>query len=441
LLREVTSTSYLVNQIPQESLKIRILEQSGIMPVKGVHLAVGEHLLLFLKTEDDHFTIVGGLLGAKFIIDGDQVYYGIIAESPREQLTDVISKIEIVAKTWGNEKLDDERRSQLVDLATNDPGIQAFLAGNSFEIGQILPLVIEAAPTEIHYMVSLNIPKNNQPDVQLAVTVNVTQKRVERIQVNLAYTDYAVEVKNQIQGIALSDPIVQGLIGKRGYKIGDISRDSWQDSIEGKSAINIYPRIEILLQPTVSNLLNVFVDLKSGQVVRIFNESYLSPVPLESSDLIHYFRLVVKIPKTDYQAGEFVKATLTLNYSGDQPIELSSPSGYYLDLLVRDEQNNIVYQWERYESGLLPSLPTATQEIQTPVPPLNAVPENQFKTILNPGESINAELEFSVPKAGTYYLSGRIFGGWDFGEVMAQFPAGGGYGLHIEGAFMVIEVH
>ena len=62
------------------------------------------------------------------------------------------------------------------------------------------------------------------------------------------------------------------------------------------------------------------------------------------------------------------------------------------------------------------------------------------KSTLNPGESISADLEFSLPKAGTYYLSGRIFGGWDFGEVMAKYPDGGGYGLHIEAPFLVIDV-
>ena len=351
--------SYIVNQTLQESLKIRILEQSGIMPVKGVHLAVGEHLLLFLKIEGDHFTIAGGLMGAKFVINGDQVHYGIIANSPREQLTAVISRIETVANTWVNEKLGAERRSQLVALATGDPAIKEFLIGKNFEIGQILP-VAEAVLTEIHYMVSINIPNNKRSDVQLTAIVNMMQKKVGRIQVNLTYTDYSVEVKNQIQQIALADPTVQGLIGNRGCKIGEISRDSWQDNTDGKTAINIYPKIEILLQPTVSNILNVFVDLKTGQVVRIFNESYLSPTPLKSSDLSHDFKLIVKIPKTNYQAGELAKATLTLNYDGYQPIELSSPSGHFFDLLIRDEQDNIGYQWERYASGLPPSLPAAT---------------------------------------------------------------------------------
>ena len=430
--------SYIVNPLPLDSLKVRILEQSGIMPVKGVHLRQGEHLLLFLKADGDHFILVGGLMGAKFIIDGDRVSYGMIGNSPWEPLTEVISRIRRVADTWANEKLTDERRSQLANIATGDSGIKEFLAGKDFEIGQVIPYVAENALTEIHYMVSIDVPKQNQPDLQLAVIVNATQKKVDKIQVNLGYTAYSDEVKNQTQQIALADPIVQRLIGDRGYKIADIVRDSWQDNIEGKAVINIFPKVEIWLQPTISNILNVFVDLKEERVVKIFNESYISPSLLVSSDSSQDFKLTVSIPKTNYRVGELAEAILTLSYNGAQPVELSSPSGQYFDLLIRDSQNNIIYQWERYNAGLPPSLPAPTESIQPP-PPLTMIPKYPFKETINPGQSITSRLEFSLLKAGTYYLRGRNFGGWDFGEVLCKYPNGGGYGLHIEAPFIVIE--
>jgi hypothetical protein len=432
--------NYIVNPFPQESLKVRIWEQAGMMPVKGTHLSQGQHLLIFLKVEGDHFIIVGGLMGAKFIIDGDRVSYALIANSPHEQLTGVIARIETVADTWANEKLNDERRSELGTLVTGDPGINEFLAGKDYGIGEVLPSVTEDALTEIYYTVSINIPKSNQPDVQLVATVNVTQKKVDKIQVYPGYTEYSDEVKNQLQQIALADPGVQGLIGDRGYKIADIIRDSWQDNIEGKTAINIFPKVEIWLQPAISNILSVFVDLKVGQVVKIFDESYISPTPLESSASDRDFKLTVKIPKTDYQVGELAKAILTLSYDGDQPVELSSPSGQYFDLLIRDGQNNIVYQWERYNAGLSPSLPAPT-EVVTPPPPLTVFPHNSIKTTIDPGQSITGTLEFNIPKAGTYYFGGRNFGGWDFGEILAEYPSGNGYGLYIEATFIVIEVH
>jgi hypothetical protein len=377
-------------------------------------------------------------MGAKFIIDGDRVSYSMIGNSPWEPLAEVISRIKMVADTWANEKLTSERRSQISNIAIGDPGIKEFLAGKDFEIGQITPYVSEDTLKEIHYIVSIDIPKQNQTDLQLAVTVNATQKKVDNIQVNLGYTAYSDEVKIKIQQIALSDPIVQELIGDRGYKIADIVRDSWQENIEGKTVINIFPKVEIWLQPAISNILNVFVDLKGERVVKIFNESHLSPSLLESSGSDRDFTLTVNIPKTTYRVGEIAEAILTLSYNGDQSVELSSTSGQYFDLLIRDDQNNIIYQWERYNAGLPTYFPAPTEPIQPP-PPLNMIPEHPFKETINPGQSITHRLEFSLPKAGTYYFCGRNFGGWDFGDVLADYPNGTGYGLYIEAPFIVID--
>jgi hypothetical protein len=431
--------NFIVNPLPQDSLKVRILEQAGRMPVKGVHLTQGEHLLMFLKAEGDHYIFVGGIMGAKYTIEGDNINYSIMGGSPKESLTAAISRIKTVADTWKNEKLTDQRKSQIADIAVSDPGIKDFLADKEYEIVQAGPSVSKDTLTQIRYNLSLFLPGQNHYDVQLGVIVNVTQNKVDKIQVNPAYTAYSDTAKNQIQQIALTDPAVRGLIGDKGYTISDVTTDSWQDDIGGKTIINIFPEVYISLQPTPSNILHVFVDSKSQKVVKIIDESYLSPSPLESGTSWQDFKLTVSIPKTVYQVGETAQAVLTLSCSGTQAINLSSPNNQYFDLLIKDTQNNIVYQWERWNAGLPPSLPKPTEVIQ-PVPPFNGRPENAFKETINPGQSITAQLQFSIPKAGTYYLQGRIYGGWDFGEIMATYPNGSGYGLHIEAPFIIIEV-
>jgi hypothetical protein len=267
--------------------------------------------------------------------------------------------------------------------------------------------------------------------------VNFTRQKVDKIRVNLGYTEYQVEVINQLKQIALADPIVQGLIGNRAYNIAGVNQDSWQDNIDGKTVINIYPKVEIWLQPEISNILSVYVG-KSGQVVKIFNESYISLAALESNDSDRDFKLSVQIPKAEYSAGELVKATLTLSYFGGQPVELSSPTGRYFDLLIRDDQNNIIYQWERLQAGLPASLPAPTTVIQ-PSPGLTGLLQNSSKVTLNPGESVTSDLEFMAPSAGIYYLRGRNFGSWDFGEIFASYPNGSGYGLHLEAPFIFIQ--
>jgi hypothetical protein len=435
--------SYIVHPLPPDNLKVRIWEstQSGNlnMTVKGVHLRQGERLLLFLKAEDDHFIFAGGLMGAKFTIDGDSVIYSLIGNS-YWPLTDVMSRIRTVNDTWADEKFTAERRSQIENMVLGDQGIQEFLAGKDFEIGQVTPYVKEEALTDLYYMLSIYVPKQNSYDVLLVVQVNATRKKVDQIIVHAGNMAYSDEVEYNIRQIALSDPVVKGLIGERSYKIAGITRDSWQDNIGNKAVINIFPKVEIWLQPVISNILNVFVDEKGEKVVKIYNESHLSPSPLESHITDRDFTLSVSIPKTNYQVGEIAEAVLTLTYNGAQPVELNSTGGQYFDLLTRDGQNNTAYQWERYQAGLPANLPAPADPVQ-PAPPLTAMPERPYKETLHPGQSITGRLQFSLPEAGTYYLRGRNFGGWDFGDIMAIYPDGSGYGLYIEAPFIVIEVH
>lgn len=178
--------------------------------------------------------------------------------------------------------------------------------------------------------------------------------------------------------------------------------------------------MELWLQPTLSENLEIYVDLSQKRVVKIFTESHLSLMPLESTASDRDFRLTIRIPKTDYQVGEIAEATLPLSYAGDQPVQLTSPGGQYFDLLIRDGQDNIIYHWESEKYGPPPtSLPTIRETIA-------------------PGQSISSHLEFRIPRAGTFYIRGRNFGGWNYGEVLATYPDRSGYGLYIETPFIVI---
>jgi len=412
--------SYVVNPLPDASLKVRILEQSGKMPVKGVHLREGEQLLLFLKTQDDHFTLLGGLMGAKYVIEDDKLRFSMYAFSPWEPLDETIARVKAVAKTWAGEELTEERRAEVIGIALDDPGIKDYLTGKDYEIGSVAPYRGEIVTGEIRYLVSISIPQRHQPELELAVVVNVTLCRVDETFVNLYATELSEKERNQVLQIALADRTVQELIGDRGYKVANINKGSCQETRDGKTSFYIFPKVELWLQPTLSENLEVYVNLGQKKVVKIFTESHLSPTPLESTASDRDFTLTLRILKTDYRVGEITEAILTLSYTGDQPVELTSPGGQYFDLLIRDGQGNIVYHWERQKYG--------------PPPPLLPT----VRETIAPDQSITRHLEFTIPQAGTFYIRGRNFGGWDYGQVLAAYPDGSGYGLYIETPFVLI---
>ena len=414
--------SYVVNPLPEASLKVRILEQSGMMPVKGVHLAEGEHLLLFLNTQDDHFTMLGGLMGAKYIIDDGRVRFGMYGYSPWEPLDEAAARIKAVAETWADEELTPGREAEVIGIALNYPGISEYLAGRNYET-RVGPYTRGIEPGIIRYMVFFYLREKPEIKQELLMVINATQQKVEDIIFNVIEHGLTEEEENQALQIAMADGTVQELIGGRGYKVApDIIRDGWQETREGKAYFYIFPRVEIWLQPTISDIVEIYVDLNQKKVVKIFTESHLSPMPLQSSDTDRDFTLTIQIPKTDYKVGETAEAILALSYTGDGPVELTTPGSQYFNLTIRDGQGDIVYQWQRQEYG--------------PPPPTL----DWFKETINPGQTITKRLEFSLPKAGTFYIEGRNFGGWDYGQVIADYPDGHGYGLYIDTPFMVINV-
>lgn len=415
--------SYVFNPLPDASLKVRIHEQTGMMPVKGVHLAEGEHLLLFLNAEEDHFIILGGLMGAKYIIDDGRVRYGMYGYSPWEPLDEAVAKIKAVAETWADEELTPEREAEIIGIALNFPGISEYLAGRDYET-KVRPYTRGIEPGIIGYLVSIYLREKTEIEQELLVVVNATQQKVEDIIFNVIEQGLTEEEENQALQIALADGRVQELIGDRPYKIApDIIRDGWQETIEGKVYFYIFPEVELWLQPTISDILEIYVDLNQKRVVKIFTESHLSPTPLQSSDTDRDFTLTIQIPKTDYKVGETAEAIMTLSYTGDGPVKLTAPGSQYFNLTIRDGQGNIVYQWESQEYG-------------PPPPPLD-----WFKETINPGQTITKRLEFSLLEAGTFYIEGRNFGGWDYGQVLADYPDGHGYGLYIDTPFLAVTAH
>ena len=413
--------SYVFNPLPETSLKVRIHEQSGMMPVKGVHLREGEYLLLFLNKQDDHFTILGGLMGAKYIIDDGRIRYGMYAHSPWEPLDDAVARIKAIAETWAGEELTPERETEIIGIAMNLPGVSEYLADKSYET-RVGPYTRGIEPGVIRYMVSIYLREEPGINQDLRVVVNATKQNVEDIIFNVIEHGLTEEEENQARQIALSDETVQEVIGDRGYKEApDIIRDGWQETREGKVYFYIFPKVELWLQPTISDIVEIYVDLDQKKVVKIFTESHLSPMPLQSSDTDRDFKLTIEIPRTDYKVGETAEAIMTLSYTGDGPVELTAPGSQYFNLTIRDGQGNIIYNWERQEFG----------------PPPPAL--DWYKETIQPGQTITKRLEFSLPEAGTFYIEGRNFGGWDYGQVLADYPDGHGYGLHMETPYILIN--
>lgn len=101
-------------------------------------------------------------------------------------------------------------------------------------------------------------------------------------------------------------------------------------------------------------------------------------------------------------------------------MELIAPGGQYFDLLIKDGRGDTVYHWERQEYG--------------PPPPLLPT----VRETIVPGQSITRHLEFTIPQAGMFYIRGRNFGGWNFGQVLAMYPDASGYGLYIDTPFVLI---
>jgi hypothetical protein len=416
---------YVIKPLSDTSLKIRILEQESGLSVKGVHLREGEHLLVFLKKADDHFVFAGGLIGAKFTIQDNSIRNATLGDSHWESLDEAISRIKAAAETWSGEVLTPDRRAQIQGIALDDASVKEFLLGKESEVINVTPYLVESMPGEIRYAVEIQSPSQQRWETDLVVIVNATRKRVDNLILNVNSTEFTEADKNETQRIALADKTVQEIIGNRGYEISSTSRDYWQEMQGEITLFHIFPVVELFLYPRGSENLYVFVDLDQQSVVKIFTESRLSQKPLESIGVDRDFTLTISIPKTEYRVGEDAEAVMTLKYTGNSPVELSSPGGEYFNLFIKDKQNNFIYNWrdEKYQSSgqSASSLPAVNETIE-------------------PGWSATSRLQFRVLKSGTLYLKGLTFNdGYGYQVTVSRPQSSGGFGVNADTPFLVIQ--
>ena len=414
---------YIIKPLPETTMRIRIWERDGGLPIKGVHLREGEHLLVFLKKQGDFFVFAGGMAEpSKFTVQDGSIQYSFYGGSPWESLDSAISRINAVVDTWAGESLTSERRAQVVNIALDDPSIKEFLVGRQYEITSVSPYLVGFVPGEIRYVVNIQSPNQQQWEANLVVIVNVTKSRVDKNTLNVSSTGFTEADMSETQRIALADKTVQETIGDRGYEVFLISIDYWQEVQDGKTLFHIFPVVELFLYPRGSENLYVFVDLDQKKVVKIFTESNLSQNPLESAGIDRDFTLTITIPKTEYRIGETVEAVMTLKYTGSDPLELSAPGGQYFNLFIRDRQNNMLYRWrdDKYPTGNLASvLPLVKETIES-------------------GWSATGRLQFRVPQAGTLYLKGLTFNDGSGYQVTVS-QGSGGYGVNADTPFLVIQ--
>jgi hypothetical protein len=287
---------YVIRPLPEATLRIRILEED-IIPVKGVHLAEGQHLLVFLKKEGDHFIFAGGLMGAKFSVTDGKVQNAVMPSSVWA-LDDVIASINEVADTWAGETLTTERRIQIQNIALDDSSVKTFLTGKEYEVN-IWPYLWDFVSGEIRYAVEIESPNQQSWETDLVVIVNAPREKVDRLTliVNHYHPGFTETDKDEVQRIALADETVQETIGGRGYEVSQISPDYWVEVKDGITLFHISPMVTLFLHLS-HEILYVFVDLDRKEVVKIFTESILSTNPLESSGINREFILTISIKDT-----------------------------------------------------------------------------------------------------------------------------------------------
>jgi hypothetical protein len=250
------------------------LESDGGIPVKGIHLAQGEHLLVFLKQQGSYF-VFHGLLEGKFAIQNGQVSDAIFMGSPSEPLDVAITRIKAAVSTWAIENLTPDRKTQVLDIALNDPAIKAFLAERQYETTGMSPYLVGQVSGVIRYVVSMVIPKSDPSGfiAELTVVVNVTQNKVDNIALNPGW-DFGLTAsdKNEAIAIALADATIKEMLQNSSYDIWSVNWDSWQEQHDSTIFFYILPEVRIFLNPRGRLNLDIFVDLNEKKVVKVFKE-------------------------------------------------------------------------------------------------------------------------------------------------------------------------
>lgn len=398
---------YLFNPFADKTITVRYRVFETRL-VRSYIPAVGENLLLLLEEQDDYFRTVFDEI---YVVSGESVrrnsnvgevssYY---AEIP---LDEAIAKIKLVADTWADEEFTDKRKQQIMDIAFSEPGIATSLSGKTYEVTEVRPwLWAGHALDQILYAVHTYVPNKNGREYYFIALVNATQNNVEDI-----LWDYysEVEEKEQAIDVALSDTMVEELIGERGYEFArycDVCWDSWLET--NADTYYIYPKVTIELlpnRPVKSDVLRVFVDLDRMEVVKIFFENWLSPATLVSSRSDRDLTMTLQLPKLEYEIGENIEATLSLSCDQDSCL-VKAVDGQFFDLMIQDDQGNVIYHWAKEHLGNASpyELPTVSETIEHDMP-------------------LTQVFQFSLESAGTYYVSGgdmpiRGFNNWDLASV------------------------
>ena len=265
---------YVLKPLPEEIITIQVWEIDGEIPIKGVHLRQGEHLLVFLKRQGSYF-VFPGLLEGKFAIQNGQVSDALFAGSPSEPLDVAIARIKDAASTWAGESLTPDRETQVLNIALDDLAIKAFLAGREYETTGISPYLVDQVSGVIRYVIGMVVPKSYPSGflAELTVVVNVTQNKVDDIALNPGW-DFGLTVsdKNEAIAIALADATIQQVLQNRSYDIGMVSWGSWQEQHDGVTFFYILTEVRVFLNPRGTLDLDIFVDLNEKKVVKVFKE-------------------------------------------------------------------------------------------------------------------------------------------------------------------------
>jgi hypothetical protein len=265
---------YVLNPLPEDTITIRVWEKDGQIPIKGVHLRQGEHLLVFLNHTDGYF-VFPGLQDGKFAIQNGQVSDAMFAGSQSEPLDVAIARIKAAASTWAGESLTPDRETQVLSIALNDPAIKAFLAGRQYETTGISPYLVGQVSGVIRYEIGIVVPESDPSGfiAELTVVVNVTQNKVDDIALNPGW-DFGLTVsdKNEAITIALADTAIKEILQNRSYDIGYVFWDSWQEQHNSITFFYILPEVQIFLNPRGTLNLDIFVDLNLKKVVKVFKE-------------------------------------------------------------------------------------------------------------------------------------------------------------------------
>ncbi len=169
--------------------------------------------------------------------------------------------------------------TKVVEIALNDEKVKEALGSEPYEVGEVGQTTLFEEPGV--YFIYLYLGERERPGITLRVFVDTIGERVRSISRELRPRELTEGEKAEAKRIALSDPEVLEWIGDKGYQITQIGEYSWTEIGGGKEAYYVFPAVEFNIPPDPNLpgvILQVFVDLKAGEIVRIFSH-FRKPLP------------------------------------------------------------------------------------------------------------------------------------------------------------------